>query len=291
MKSTGISLYRIVTPVLCASLLISALLFAFGEFYLPAANRRQEALRYVIKGKPAQTFLHPDREWISGQAANPSSSENSGVPSAATPARIFYYQFFDPVRDVFANLSVFEFEPDTFALTRRIFASSARWDPHVNRWIFDNGWQRTFTGETTASYQPFTIATFPEIREQPSSFKKEDLQSQQMSYGELSGYISDLKQSGFATQRLVVQLYKKIAYPLITLVMAILAIPFALSMGKQGSLAGIAVAISLAIAYYVVSGIFEAMGNVNTLPPLLAAWSPDLLFALAGTYLLLRTPT
>ena len=85
MKATGISLYRIVTPVLCASLLISALLFAFGEFYLPAANRRQEALRYVIKGKPAQTFLHPDREWISGQAANPSSSENSGVPSAATP--------------------------------------------------------------------------------------------------------------------------------------------------------------------------------------------------------------
>ena len=89
----------------------------------------------------------------------------------------------------------------------------------------------------------------------------------------------------------MVQLYKKIAYPLITLVMAILAIPFALSMGKQGSLAGIAVAISLAIAYYVVSGIFEAMGSVNTLPPLLAAWSPDLLFGLAGGYLLLRSPT
>ncbi len=70
-----------------------------------------------------------------------------------------------------------------------------------------------------------------------------------MCYGELSRYISDLKQSGFDTQRLVVQLYKKLAYPLITLVMAILAIPFALSMGKQGSLAGIATAIGLAIAY------------------------------------------
>ena len=112
-----------------------------------------------------------------------------------------------------------------------------------------------------------------------------------MSYGELSGYISDLKQSGFATQRLVVQLYKKISYPLITLVMAILAIPFALTMGKKGSLAGIATAIGLAIAYYVVSGVFDAMGSVNTLPPLLAAWSPDLLFGLAGGYLLLRTPT
>jgi lipopolysaccharide export LptBFGC system permease protein LptF len=73
--------------------------------------------------------------------------------------------------------------------------------------------------------------------------------------------------------------------------MAILAIPFALSMGKQGSLTGIAVAISLAITYWVVALIFESLGNVNTLPALLAAWTPDLLFGIAGAYLLLRTPT
>ena len=291
MKATGISLYRIVAPVLFVTLLLSAGLFAFGEFYLPDANRRQEALRSVIKGKPAQTFLHPDREWISGQAANSSTTDNTGTPSTATPARIFYYQFFDPIKAVFANLSVFEFEPNTFALTRRIFASSAHWDAQVNRWVFDNGWQRTFSGDSTTTFQPFTISTFPEIREQPSYFVKEDRPSQEMSYSELSGYISDLKQSGFATQRLVVQLYKKIADPLTTLVMAILAVPFALSMGKRGGLAGVATAIGLAIAYWVVAALFNAMGNVGTLPPLLAAWSPDLLFGLAGSYLLLRTPT
>jgi lipopolysaccharide export LptBFGC system permease protein LptF len=112
-----------------------------------------------------------------------------------------------------------------------------------------------------------------------------------MSYSELSRYITDLKQSGFETGRLSVQLNKKIAYPLITLVMAILAIPFALSMGKKGSLTGIATAIGLAITYYVVSLIFESFGNVNTLPALLAAWAPDVLFGLTGAYLLLRTPT
>jgi LPS export ABC transporter permease LptG/LPS export ABC transporter permease LptF len=280
MKATGVSLYRIITPVLIVTLLISAGLFAFDELYLPAANRRQEALLSVIKDKPAQTFLRPDRKWISGQTTV------SGEPS-----RIFYYQFFDADKNVFANLSVFEFDPDTFALQRRIFASSTRWDSRVNRWVFDDGWQRTFSGETVASYQPFTVATFPEIREQPSYFKKENIPSQEMSYGELSRYINDLKQSGFDTKRLSVQLNRKIAYPLITLVMAILAIPFSLSMGKKGSLAGIATAIGLAVAYWVVAGLFEAMGNVNTLPPLLAAWSPDLLFGLAGTYLLLRTPT
>ena len=112
-----------------------------------------------------------------------------------------------------------------------------------------------------------------------------------MSFSELSRYIHTLRQSGFDTMRLRVQLNHKLAYPLITLVMAVLAIPFALSMGRSGSLAGIGVAIGVAIFYWVVSSTLEAMGNVNMLPAMLAAWSPDLLFALAGSYLLLRTPT
>jgi LPS export ABC transporter permease LptG/LPS export ABC transporter permease LptF len=280
MKSSGISLYRIITPVLVVTLLISAGLFAFDELYLPTANRRQEALLSVIKNKPAQTFLRPDRQWISGQTNN-----------AGDPTRIFYYQYFNVEKDTFANITVFEFNPDTFALTRRIFAASARWDPRLNDWVFDDGWQRTFAGDAISSYQPFTVATFPEIKEQPGYFKKEDLPSEEMSYNELSHYITDLRQSGFDTQRLSVQLNKKIAYPLITLVMAILAVPFALSMGKKGSLTGIATAIGLAITYWVVALIFESFGNVNHLPAVLAAWSPDLLFGIAGTYLLLRTST
>ncbi len=295
MKATGISLYRVVAPVLVIALLISAALFAFDDLYLPDANRRQDALRSIIKGKPAQTFLRPDRQWISGQATPPPTTEaNSADPTAhpaATPARIFYYQFFDPYKNVFANLTVFEFDPNSFVLTRRIFATSARWDDRVSRWVFENGWQRTFSGETVSSYQPFTLSTFPEIREQPSYFTKEDLQAQEMNYGELSRYITDLKQSGFDTKRLAVQLYKKIADPLTTLVMAILAVPFALSMGKRGGLVGIATAIGLAISYWVIAGIFSAMGNVNTLPAFLAAWSPDLLFGIVGAYLLLRSPT
>ncbi len=318
MKATGISIYRIIAPVLVLTAVIACGLFAFDEVYLPSANRRQEALRSVIKGKPAQTFLRPERKWISGQSSpqpetqltslilpprstQPAQSVQT-VPQAAPladpsttlsldPDRIFYYQFFDPDRNVFANLTVFEFQPATFALQRRIFASSARWDSRVNQWILENGWQRTFSGESIATYQPFTLSTFPGIHEQPSYFKKEDLQSQEMSYGELDRYIADLKQSGFDTMRLRVQLNHKLAYPVVTFIMALIAIPFALTMGKRGGLAGMATAILIGIVYWGVSSVFEAMGNVNTLPPMLAAWTPDVLFGLAGAYLLLRTPT
>ena len=286
MKATGISLYRIVAPMLVVATLLSGLLFIFDETYLPAANRRQEALLSEIKGKPAQTFLRPDRKWMSGQ-----SSASGDTTTNDEPTRIFYYQFFDPGNNVFANLTVFEFQPGTFNLTRRIFAQSARWDDNLNGWVFEDGWQRTFRGESTASYQPFAVSTFPEIHEQPSYFKKEDRQSEQMSYTELATYINDLKQSGFDTMRLRVQLNRKLAYPLMTLVLAILAIPFSLFAGKRGGIAGVGTAIGVAICYWVIAGIFENLGDVNSLPAILAAWSPDLLFAIAGTYLLLRTPT
>ncbi len=296
MKATGISLYRIVAPMLVVATLLSALLFAFDETYLPAANRRQESLLSVIKGKPAQTFLRPDRKWMSGQTGNSTSGQSgNSTPGHASrndePTRIFYYQFFDPDRNVFANLTVFEFQPGSFNLTRRIFAQSVRWDDKLNDWVFEDGWQRTFQGESISSYQPFTVATFPEIHEQPSYFKKEDRQSEQMSYTELASYIQDLKQSGFDTMRLRVQLSRKLAYPLMTLVLAILAIPFSLYAGKRSSIAGVGTAIGVAICYWVIAGIFENLGDVNSLPAILAAWSPDLLFAIAGTYLLLRTPT
>jgi lipopolysaccharide export LptBFGC system permease protein LptF len=268
----------------------------------------------VIKGQPAQTFLRPDRQWMSGQsgsmdkaglasASEPSAEALAGslpqdpgpemdrATNAPAPARIFYYRFFDPDRNLFANLTVFEFDPVHFTLRRRIFAGSARWDARIGRWIFENGWERTFVGEATASYQPFLLKTFPEIRETPAYFKKEDRQSQEMSFGELSAYIEDLSQSGFDTRRLNVQLNTKIAYPAITLVMAFLAVPFALKTGKRGGVAGFAIAILLAVIYLGVSSLFEAMGDVNTLPAVLAAWSPDLLFAFAGAYFLLRTPT
>jgi LPS export ABC transporter permease LptF len=309
MKAAGISIYRIVIPVLALAAIIATSLFAFDELYLPAANRRQEALRNIIKNKPAQTFLRPDQKWIAGQnpsasGLDPRSSTTQGAPGVDSetwdrpssnpttpPSRIFYYQFFDPDRNVFANLSVFEFDPTTFALKRRIFATSARWDGRVDRWIFENGWSRSFAGESIASYDPFVLTTFPNIQEQPQYFKKEDRQSQEMSYTELDTYINDLRQSGFDTKRLSVQLDRKLAYPAIALVMALLGMPFAFSTGKRGSLAGFAVAILIAVLYLGTTSLFEAMGNVNTLPPSLAAWAPDFLFTLAGTYLLLRTPT
>ena len=274
IKTTGISIYRIVTPLLVASALLAAGLFFADQFYLPHANKRQDALRNQIKGKPAQTYLNPDRKWIFGQHSD-----------------IYYYQLFDSDRDQFGRLAVFQFDPATFQLTKRIYADRAHWEDSLKRWVCTQGWERNLRGPAIENYHTFDVATFPVVSEPPTYFKKEVKQSSEMNYQELRRYIRDLQQSGFDVVRLRVQLQKKFAFPIITLVMAVLAIPFSLASGRRGAITGVATAVGIAVVYWTVAGLFEAMGNISQLPAALAAWSPDLIFALVGGYLILKVPT
>ncbi|MFZ0806092.1 MAG: LPS export ABC transporter permease LptF [Candidatus Sulfotelmatobacter sp.] len=274
IKATGTSIYRIVTPIIVAAAVLATGLFFADQFYLPHTNKRQEALHNQIKGNPAQTYLRPDRKWIFGEHND-----------------IYYYQFFDPDRDQFGNITVFELDRKRFTITRRIHADRAHWAESLNRWIYEQGWDRTLNVSAIENYHPFEVATFADLPETPSYFKKEVKQYSEMNYEELRRYIRDLQQSGFDVVRLRVQLNKKLSYPLVTLIMAVLAIPFALSSGKKGAITGIAVAVSIAVFYTVVSRLFEAMGDLSQLPPALAAWSPDLIFVLVGGYLILKVPT
>ena len=274
IKATGISIYRFIVPVLVICAVLAAGLFFFDQVYLPHANKRQDALRNQIKGKPAQTYLRPDRKWIFGQHSD-----------------IYYYQFFDADRDQFANISVFQFDPRTFAITHRVYAERAHWSDVTQRWIYEQGWVRSLSGDSIESYRQFDVTAFAQYSEPPTYFKKEVKQSSEMSFDELRRYIHDLQQSGFDVVRLRVQLQRKLAVPVVTLVMAVLAIPFSLSAGKRGAVTGIAVAVGIAGVYEVVSRLFESMGNLSQLPPGLAAWSPDLIFALLGAYLILKVPT
>jgi LPS export ABC transporter permease LptF/LPS export ABC transporter permease LptG len=274
IKATGISIYRIIIPMMVACGVVAGCLFFADQFYLPHANQRQDALRNQIKGKPAQTYLNPDRKWIFGEHSD-----------------IYYYQLFDSERNQFGRLSLFQFDPVTFELTQRIYADRAHWEDTLQRWVLTQGWERDFRGPAIDNYRTFDVSTFAGVSEPPTYFKKEVKQSSEMNYEELRRYIRDLQQSGFDVVRLRVQLEKKFAFPSIALVMAVLAIPFALQAGRRGTITGVATAVGIAIMYWTVSGLFEAMGNISQLPPFLAAWSPDLLFALLGGYMILKVQT
>jgi len=270
-KACGISLHRLAIPILVASSFLSGGLFAFDHYYVPEANRRQDALRNEIKGRAVQTYLSPERKWIFGKGP-----------------RIYYYKFFDKDENVMGGVIVYELEPNTYQLVRQVSAERAHWQASLQTWVFENGWQRDFHGNQSIPLTAFKVQTFAELNEPPSYFLKEVKQDSQMNFRELDSYIRDLQQSGFNTVKLRVQFYQKFSVPLFVLIMAMISIPFAFLVGNRGAMAGIGVSIGIAITYWGIGLLFEKIGDVNQLPPAIAAWSPDALFSLTGLYLLLR---
>jgi len=270
-KACGVSLYRLALPVLVVSAGVSGALFGFDHYILPEANIRQDAIRNQIKGRPVRTYLRPDRQWLFGKGL-----------------RIFYYSYFDPARGVLGGVNIYDFHPERFRLARHLSAERAVWQESLGTWVFEQGWRREMRSRQAPGYQSFTVQTFPQIEEAPGYFLKEVKQHQQMNFRELRDYILDLTQSGFDTVRLQVQFHRKFAFPVFAFILGLLAVPFSFLTGNRGALAGVAVSLGVAIVYWSVNALFEQMGNVNQLPPALAAWSPDVIFTLAGSYFLLR---
>jgi len=272
-KASGISLYRLAMPLLAAGLALAISMVVLDETYLPYANQRQDALRNIIKGRPAQTYTHPQR-WIFG--------ENS---------KIYNYDFFDSTQNFFGGLSVVELDPANFQMKRRVFASRAHWSDSQNVWILEGGWVRDFDGGSITAYRQFPVTSLPELSERPSYFNREVRQASQMSLGALRRYIEGLRTAGFDVASLLVQWHVKLAFPAIAPISMLLAIPFALLVGTRGAVGGVAIGVAIGIIYWTAARLLEAMGGVGQLPPFLAAWSTDITFFFFGLYFFFKMPT
>src|SRR5713226_3545899 len=273
IKAGGTSLHRLAVPLFLAGLALAATMILMDYTYLPYANQRQDALHNQIKGRPPQTYTHPQR-WIFG--------ENY---------KIYNYDLFDPAQHLFGGLSVLEIDPVNFQMRRRIFATRARWAESQQVWVLEGGWIRDFTDGSIAHFERFTAAAPPELTEPPSYFNREKLQAFQMSLPELGKYIDGLHRAGFDVTNLTVQWHKKIAYPLMAPVSMLLAIPFAFLVGARGALGGVALGVGIGVMYWAMAALLEAMGGVGQLPPQLSGWSPDIIFFFLGLYFFFKMPT
>jgi len=272
-KASGISLYRLAVPLLFAGLALAASMIVLDETYLPYANQRQDALRNQIKGRPPQTYKRPER-WIFGESS-----------------KIYNYDVFEPSQNLFGGLTVLELDPVTFQVRRRVFASRAEWSESQKTWILEGGWVRDFSGDAITNYEQFRVRDLTELTEPPSYFNREFLQAFQMSWRDLRNYITGLQQAGYDVSALTVQWHRKLAFPLIAPISMLLAIPFALFVGTRGAVGGVAIGVAIGILYWSLAELLQAMGGIGQLPPLLAGWSPDIIFFFLGLYFFLKMPT
>jgi len=250
------------------------------ERVLATANQRADRLKHVIRTGQPQTFGVLNRKWIVG---------NKG--------EIYHYQYYDPRHRELNSLAVFEFDRDTHALRSRTFVRKATYDPdpvkggrEEPKWALSEGWKREFDPKTAVS----SFASFDHVgaRLEPAEyFMTEAREPELMNFGQLRSYITELKASGYNVLDHEVGLHRKIAFPFVTLVMTLIAVPFAVTTGRRGAMYGIGVGIVLALVYWTMISIFAAFGQGGLIDPILAAWAPNLIFGAAAVYLLLTVRT
>ena len=136
-----------------------------------------------------------------------------------------------------------------------------------------------------------TFAERPLNLEPPNYFETEHPVAEMMTVVQLRRHVNELSASGLNVAHLAVELQHKLAFPFVTLVMTLLAIPFGVSTGRRGALYAMGLGIILALSYWIVSSLFVALGKSGLLTPWLAAWSPNIIVLGASSFLFLTVKT
>lgn len=267
MKSGGISLWRIVSPILGVVLVIYFALLGLNEWVTPAANQKARGVRELIihKKKPVASFKQ-SQIWIHSHQA------------------IYNIKLYHLEQDLLEGITIFRFG-SAFQLAERIDARSARWKD--GRWIFTEASVTTFfpDGFPTRKFHEELVLSLPEM---PADFRIADKPPEEMNFSEVREYVRKIERDGYKSSKYRTAMHHFFSFPFIGVILAFLGIPVALRKERGAGLAvGIGLCLIISFVFFVVYSLSIGYGQAGTLPPFLAAWLGNIIFALVGVYLFL----
>jgi lipopolysaccharide export system permease protein len=267
MKAGGVSLYRITFPFLLLAFIVSLFSFMGNEYVVPFTNQKVQYLLSVkVEKEQPSSFFKNYKIWYHSDH------------------RILNIQLLDPGKKILNGFTLYQFD-NHFRCTQRIDAREAKWVD--GKWRLCNGAMRYFDESGSIQVTPFEEMEYS-MPENWESFQTIERHSKEMSYTELRTYIQKIQAAGYDATRYLVDLYSRYSYPLLNLIMVLIAIPFALKTGRSGGVAlSIGLSVMIGFAYGVTFYVFLSFGKSGVLPPLLSSWTPTLLFGLAGIFTLM----
>ena len=271
MKAAGISLYRVSAPILLMGLTVAVSAGLFQELFLPRLNELGEEVdRVKIRGQLPRYLQSRQRLWL-----------------RSADSRFFRVELLNPGTNDMYGVTVLELDKQ-FRLLSRLDTRRAHWTP--DGWELTDGAVREIVGNNNVETLPFTTTALA-MQEDIDEFTRIQKPVTSMSYWELRDYVAKLEAAGFQVKKYLVELYSKVSFPLVNLVMVLVAIPFALQAPRGGRLFGIGLAIAIMAGYLVVHYVALAFARADLLPPLVAAWTANVIFFGIGTSLFLRART
>lgn len=270
MKSSGISLYRLMVPYLAVALLVTGASVYFNGWIVPVANKAK---------------LTIERRYLGSGSMNARSTD---LYIQDSPTRIISLGFFDDGRSFGGRVSIQEFsDTNLTVLTGRIDASGMAWDTTAQEWILKNGTQRWFAGGKERMDR-FGVRSAGRLHFTPDDLRKKQEKPDEMDYYTLKEFIGNQQRAGQDVNRWLVDFYSKISFPFATVIVVLFGVPFS-SVKRRGGV-GVQLGISLLICFIYlifmkVSQVFGYNGDVN---PLLTAWMANIGFFVAAIVVMLR---
>ena len=271
MKANGISLYRIAIPILTIAALTSLLVFFLSEWVTPHTNDKAENIRLVeVQRRPSMGSFKQDQIWYRGQKG------------------IYNFRLFDARTGTLQGITIHYLDRQ-MNLYMRLDAEKGEWKE--GHWLFHNVLVTRFPdGEFPVLTR--IIQQVADLPEKPADFQVVQKDVEVMGYFELKRYIRKLQSEGYDATRYVVDLHGKIAFPFVSIILAVIGISFSLRSERSGGIAqGIGAGLIIGFSYWLVYAFGLSLGRSGTLPPLVAAWSANILFCTAAAILVPRVKT
>ncbi len=269
--ASGQSVYRLMLPGLLFAIAAAAGAWLVQEHLMPPANVKQEALRARIRGGQPRAITGSGGQWLA-------SVENK---------RLYSYEF-DDQREVLHDPSVYQLDDEGVHLNRVTTGKTGVWTNNNQLMIKDA--ETVSLQGMTVEHQMTADAQLDQV-EPPAVFRPTVDKPSQLSVVALAGYLRAAKQRGGDISALALALQRKYVNPFSVIVMAFIGMPLALAFGRRGAIVALVVAVTVSVAYWAMGGGFQQLGNHGLLRPEVAAWSPPVIFAAAGTYFLSRIRT
>jgi lipopolysaccharide export LptBFGC system permease protein LptF len=269
--ASGQSVYRLMLPGLAFAILVATGSWFIQERVMPQANVRQDSLRARIRGNIAQMAIGSERRWL----------------VSTDGARIYSYDF-DERRQILLKPAIYEFDAQQIELRRVTTGEEAKWLGPNELEISKAQWVDLNNPRVTR--QSAALLKISGV-DPPSVFKPTVDRPSQLSADRLAVYIKTLKDRGADTAALAVALQRKYAAPFSVIVMALIGMPLAISFGRKSTVVALCSAVAVSLAFWLVSGGFQQLGEHSLLPAAAAVWTPIVIFACGGLYFVSRVRT
>lgn len=270
IKATGGRLKTLFYPFIMSGIVVSVIAFIMGEIVVPDFSRRSIELRNILRKEDRKITFKEGTLWLRA--------------TDGSPVRI---ELYIPERKIAKGVSIFISENEY--LKERIEAERARWiksESQSSKGI----WRLkkvTIYDIRSKKVHNLSELDFPYL-ESPDFFSEGIKKPEEMGIGELYRYTKRLKKAGFRNEKLIVDLNKKVSFPLVNLFMVLLGISLSLRSKVGGGLFAAGLGLLISSIYWVTYTLMLSMGYAGVLPPVIAPWLTPIIFGMITLYLYIK---